>query len=710
MTSVPQYGREVNPQNTPMPYKSADTTGAFGQDIYKAQANFGKALGDVEKSLDEIQTRIENTNLVEFANRSSEWEQANLYDKERGYLYKTGKDAYGQSQNILSDYDKYMNEQISKVRLRPEAKARAMHLVSNCRSRINQTVTAHDFKQGIEWSKAEGDSAKFNYVNNAVNMRNNPEEISKAIMSGFQVIEWQGEMQHKDPSQIKLDKQNYLSELHQNVLNAYISDGSLRAREYFEENKSHIAPEKLAQLESAIDKMETKYNSNLYSTQILSQAKSEEEALAMADNIEDEDTRDLVRNKISSKFSTDRRLHDLNQKELSKQFNSTVLSKSKSGEALSYDDIPEGLDPDTELSFRLYVDKANKNEDVETDNQLYEELLDMRYNNAQAFLDTDLYKYRGFLKESDFRHFLTEQEKLKQSDYHTQFKEKDLKEKIENAIDTSGLKWTHGKTQNVWISETKALVRELELRRGRKATDSEIDNIIKSLGYKDEKGVYLYKKYEEGMSKRTGFLRDVINDISYYQNKHNGNFPEENELSKIINNRVLQEAQKEQTKAQNIIQNITARSNYWKNIDSVQPKVNEQKVTTYFADYEIPEMSKRLGFDVRVTSRYRSGAGSHHGEGRAVDIGMAKETRAQRIQIYEELVKLPYVKAIGTSDPNILAHFNGNKKIIDEREYDKKNKTNHVNHAHVTFFWDREIAGKQPKSTNIAVKNGVYSL
>lgn len=50
------------------------------------------------------------------------------------------------------------------------------------------------------------------------------------------------------------------------------------------------------------------------------------------------------------------------------------------------------------------------------------------------------------------------------------------------------------------------------------------------------------------------------------------------------------------------------------------------------------------------------------------------------------MLALPTVQAIGTSDPNILVHFKGNPKIVDERKYDRQHGTNHVNHAHVTLF------------------------
>ena len=123
-----------------------------------------------------------------------------------------------------------------------------------------------------------------------------------------------------------------------------------------------------------------------------------------------------------------------------------------------------------------------------------------------------------------------------------------------------------------------------------------------------------------------------------------------------------------------------------RNIAYTKPKPNEQKVLTYFADNQIPTIGNNLGLKLTVTSRYRNQAGSYHAQGRAADVSMSEHNAKNRIRIYERLLALPTVQAIGTSDPTILAHFSGNRKIVDERQYDRQHGTNHVNHAHVTLI------------------------
>ena len=162
--------------------------------------------------------------------------------------------------------------------------------------------------------------------------------------------------------------------------------------------------------------------------------------------------------------------------------------------------------------------------------------------------------------------------------------------------------------------------------------------------------------------------------------------PFDEEKLKIINNRINMKVQEKKSQAQQNIDNVKSNATTMRNISYTTAKPNEQKILTYFADNQIPTISKQLGLKLTITSRYRNQAGSHHSEGRAADVSMSEHNIQNRIKIYERLLALPTVQAIGTSDPNILTRFNGNPKIVDERRYDKQHGTNHVNHAHVTLY------------------------
>ena len=111
MPQVPQYQRQVAPQVTPNEYIKLDVNqDMFGVNVSKALGNVGNAIGEFGNAMADIKNRLDDTKILGMVNKSSEWEQQHLYDKQNGYYYKFGKDAYGQSEALLKDYDDYMKD------------------------------------------------------------------------------------------------------------------------------------------------------------------------------------------------------------------------------------------------------------------------------------------------------------------------------------------------------------------------------------------------------------------------------------------------------------------------------------------------------------------------------------------------------------------------------------------------------------------------
>jgi hypothetical protein len=121
-------------------------------------------------------------------------------------------------------------------------------------------------------------------------------------------------------------------------------------------------------------------------------------------------------------------------------------------------------------------------------------------------------------------------------------------------------------------------------------------------------------------------------------------------------------------------------------------KKGESIDLTNYADNYIPQLGNELGmkFTIVEGGRGRNQPGSYHdinqkGGAIAADISMSEHSPEKRLQFFEKELNNPLVKRIGTSDPIILAKYKNHPKLVNETEYDKKNKTNHIHHAHITL-------------------------
>lgn len=702
MPQVPEYNRQVRLNGTPQPYQNYRLTeDMFGGGQAKALSNMGGGLNNLANAALKISEQIDDAKMLEMSNQIDQWEQDNLYNKDTGYYYKNGKDAVGKSGEIMKNFDDFVQEYKSKNKISPFNQSRMNSMIQNKKSRIYAGVNAHDVKQTGIWAETESQVGLDNAIKGMVNARNNPTIMQTQLNNAMKIIEWQGEMQNLDPDTIEAMKKQAKSSAYCSVLDSYISEGSLKAGEFFEQHKDEIDSKNHARYIGTIKNEETKYQARDLAEQIVSSSVSQEEAIQKAEAIQDIELSDMTVSRIKRHYSDQEHFRDLAEREALNGFYTKAVQAAQTGGVLSYDDIPDNIDPNIKLSLMNYINTKGQ---PETDNQVWETLYNMSVNNAQGFAKENLNKYRGYLSDGEYKNFLKKQQDIQAGDYYTTIKDDD--KMIKDALKAMRLT-SDGKTASAF-SEIRAMTRELEARRGRKITDAELQNITNSLGYKGDDGVQLYKQLERGMAQRAGFIRDVINDFTYYQSKHNGEMPPDAEKLKIINNRLNQKVQEKKTYAQQRVDGLKSNAITMRNIAYTTPRPNEQKVLTYFADNQIPEIGSQLGLNLTVTSRFRDQAGSKHREGRAADVSMSEHSAQNRIRIYEKLLSLPTVQAIGTSDPVILTRFAGNRKIVDERRYDKQHGTNHVNHAHVTLINANPARPAAP--VNIVSRNNVYSF
>ena len=234
MPQVPEYNRQVRLNGTPQPYQNYRLTeDMFGGGQAKALSNMGGGLNNLANAALKISEQIDDAKMLEMSNQIDQWEQDNLYNKDTGYYYKNGKDAVGKSGEIMKNFDDFVQEYKSKNKISPFNQSRMNSMIQNKKSRIYAGVNAHDVKQTGIWAETESQVGLDNAIKGMVNARNNPTIMQTQLNNAMKIIEWQGEMQNLDPDTIEAMKKQAKSSAYCSVLDSYISEGSLKAGEFF---------------------------------------------------------------------------------------------------------------------------------------------------------------------------------------------------------------------------------------------------------------------------------------------------------------------------------------------------------------------------------------------------------------------------------------------------------------------------------------------
>lgn len=694
---VQTYKREVGSNLTATPYKSVQLNGdMFGANVASAAGNLGKAGQQFIIDMDKIKDRIDDTKLLEAKNLSSKWVQDNLLDKDNGYFYKSGKDAYGQSEGLLADYDKTMNDFIERANLSPRNKKLAQMSLNQMRTPIMNQMFAHDYKSGVDWSNNVASESLNNYANDAINSRNDPNLINSNLSNALKVIEWQGELQHLDRSAIDAKKRAYTEGYLENILNAKLGEGSLTAGEFFNKYQNYFNADKLPALIARVKGNELDYSARETAQYLMTL--SPDKANAEVEKIQDFQTRDAVEKNLAHL----RGLKRAEQAEIYNEFINNAVEKYKNGTEISTDDIPVGLQGDYYLHAVNSLKHLNETGDIETDEATITSLRYMADYDAQRFKGLDLSLYRMSLSENDFKDLQNRQQQIANGNFYTVLKDNNSTKKYIESV--TGTKGDYTKI----FGEYQALLRAYEERTGEKATDIEKEKMLQSIGQNKD----TYKQIERAVKRNGEIYQKLANDISYYQSRHNNEMPDNDTVNKWVRQYGIESSKQnyEEIKSQALL-NTKARA-------------NEQITLTNFADNYVPELSKTVGAKLKVTDRYRPANGkytSRHSEGRALDISYRTTdnkalTVTQKINLIENIIQRPDVEKIAISSADdhgkqiintVMKKYGkayGYKIQDTNREgIDKKLGTNHTNHVHITLKKDNAI-------DVVTIKNQLLSM
>lgn len=690
MARVPVYDREVAPQINPRGYIEANVNqDTFGGSIAQAGKNIGNAISNLGTNLLELKDRVDKTKILELKNKSDEWSEKNLYS-ESGYLRKSGKDAYGQSEALMKDYDKYMNDELGKLKLSRGNYILAKSSLSEWRKPINRTSTVHDFQQGIKWSETEIEKSLNNSLLNAVNQRNNPEEIQKALSTGYQVIDWGAGIQHLDADTVKAMKEKFSQELYGKVLSGFISDNSLKAVDFFEINKNKFSPDNVVGFGNSVKNLELTYTSRETAKNLLNLPTQEvySKINAIADTEE--------RNAVYREYSFLQNQRETIQREIDAKTSSEIMNQlytlqdsGKSQSEIMSRILGSDLSFETKTKLLDTVKKMNEWERYGNNWADYNYLTDLMSTDHEAFLKQNPATYN--LSQEQYQKI----KELQRQGKNIQFSTEAQLSKAVNELFPANFGWQsnlsgNGIKDDEYKREMVDLLSLIERKQG-KAFDlnhldaGQIANIASGMGYKNanEKNKNLDESKELYMwAKKHGDVKNVVAKnymLFKSSNKREPNPDEIYDICKRSYNYVeTQYKQKATSKLDYISETL-------KNINSTAPKKGETKALTYLADTQIPALARKHGIKLTSVpgSRYRPGSKGYHGYGQALDVSMSEHNRNTRGSVFTDVLALPDVKAVGTSDPILLKNFAGHGKMKDLRSYDRTHGTNHENHIHI---------------------------
>lgn len=585
MVAIPQYESKVGVSHTPTGYYRINANpDAFGLSVARATQKLGESSEFFIRSMANMHHQIQRTNAASLSNYIDQLEREELCDPQKGYYSKLGKDAMSNPDDPNSGATGVLNSIDQKILKKQQelgltwgvGKQLADIVKTRKMDMLYRGATNHELKQTQNWGLTTLEEAQNSAINKGILHRDNEEDIITALGNGRAAVLNKAKVLKYDNDTTRIQIAKFTSDFHSGVLNAYLDDGSLKATEYYEKHKEELLPDAQAKYFGQVKNNELNYTARSVSDRLYNlYPEDEAAAFAEVDKIENEKERQAVENRLTAKYSQKRRLEDHAQDQLLDNMYNSIAEKMKNGQVPSEDDIPYGLNGRNWIAAQKAINDLATKGDIETDNEAYLELYELRNTDAQKFANMNLAAYRAYLSNADYKAFQKAQIDIKNmtptqlADQDTALKNGlkalgytyDKQGRLETRQFLGNDSWGNTKANaTAYKNAANAYIRELELKRGKNLTGAELTNAMQeftsSYAYSDKKGK-TSALYTEGMNKQVGFMRNLLNDFAVAEKAKGAPLSDE-EKHKIVANRVSKTIQEDNTVLSDNIRNIQA--------------------------------------------------------------------------------------------------------------------------------------------------------
>jgi hypothetical protein len=483
------WGLSMAQITVPKPSVGFQPTQAIRQDRSTASDFGGDSFGQVAQLASAVaQRETEKMNVAAVQQATSslyQYQNQALYG-ENGLYSKKGENAMGAADEIDTGFNSIVEQQLTSLKT-PQQKAMFQTRVESMRQSLNSKSLSYQGEQ-IKVYQANQNAAIMESARNAAALSySDPAEVARQIEIQDQTIFINGELNGLPAEQVNLQLNEAHSKTHAAVISQMVDAGDYNgAQAYFNSNEAQLmAVEKKTvtdQLKVAGQRKESQFKTDeIYANDI-----PEAEALKQARAISDPEVRDLVVNRLKTRYAE----ADQIAKAIDTQNYKTAGDVVESGKSTDSIDskLWMALTPAQRSSLETRSRQVQSGQEPVTDWKVYTELSTMT---PEQLLGVDIYSYRDRLDDAKYSQLVNEKQNLLQAkksgeNLHSATLTFNQRVKImsEQAgiipADKASSKWDEEEAKRYAAFQLEAAnqVAIQEQRSGKKATGQEIQNIL----------------------------------------------------------------------------------------------------------------------------------------------------------------------------------------------------------------------------------------
>lgn len=341
--------------------------------------------------------------ILELSNSIDEWEKELLFS-DGGFFSLKGKQAEHKTEEFYKELEKFINLNISKIKLKDEASRTILSelKVSKLKA-IKKQMMIYELSQLRNWEAEVCENGIKSCIQRAVLYKNNPEIIAVSHNNAITILNLMAKKEKWNSKTFRARKAKFESDFYFELINAFILEKDVRASLYAEKYKDKIIREDKENLISAIKNLKNNIVAYNWAKELFSYNLSESENEKEIKSIKDKDIQSLARNYFSE-FKYEKKKNEKKEKQEKNENNwkdivSAVASDLDKAELY----IDYTLDEESIKSKRLYIKNIRKNGYICTDKNYFLSLLKMMFDDFEKFKEENISNSRKCLSAEDYQ-------------------------------------------------------------------------------------------------------------------------------------------------------------------------------------------------------------------------------------------------------------------------------------------------------------------
>lgn len=239
----------------------------------RASARFADTVGNIADTfVKREEDRADRASIMEVSRKLTDWEQQNIFDKEKGMLSRKGKAAFDNA-DIYTAFDKFADETfegLSTQRQRDQFSEMAL----NFRNNIVKTGERHSRAEMDDYAKQQTASVIAGQSDRAIKYGTDDAEIMKTSMDTAKDAYYAHAVSMGVPAEtIKENLQKIDSTILMGVLQSKADTDPATALEFYNQSKSMLTGEDLMKAQKLMKPVERSYKARTIASQALTSGK-----------------------------------------------------------------------------------------------------------------------------------------------------------------------------------------------------------------------------------------------------------------------------------------------------------------------------------------------------------------------------------------------------------------------------------------------------